>query len=516
MFHLIASRAPRNARADMLSGLTVALALVPEAVAFALVAQLHPLMGLYAAFIVALITSSFGGRPGMISAAAGSLAVVMVALVVQHGPQYLLAAVVLMGLIQIGVGMLKLGKFIRIVPYPVFLGFVNGLAIVILLAQFEQFKMTTPEGLKVWISGNALYVMLGLIALTMAIIHFFPRLTKAVPATLVAIIAVTLLVAAIGLDTRTVGDMASIAGGLPEFAIPQVPMTWETLWIVLPYAFVFAGVGLIESLLTLQLVDEITETRGKPNRECVALGAANVTSGLFGGMGGCALVGQSVINAESGGRGRLSGITAALALLAFILFLAPLIEQIPLAALVGLMFMVVIGTFEWGTLHMIGRVPKREIAISAMVAIITVVVDLAAAVITGVIVSALIFAWEHAKHIRAETEFRDDGSKVYRLIGPLFFASVQNFHELFDPKSDPDEVIIDFARSRVADHSALEAIDNLADKYRALGKILHLRHLSPECRELLRKAGDLVEVNISEDPRYHVAENDTAGQPARS
>ncbi|MEW6444433.1 MAG: SulP family inorganic anion transporter [Pseudomonadota bacterium] len=509
MFHLIAKHTPGNARNDVLSGLTVALALVPEAVAFALVAQLHPLMGLYAAFIVALITASFGGRPGMISAAAGSLAVVMVALVVQHGPQYLLAAVVLMGLIQIGAGALKLGKFIRIVPYPVFLGFVNGLAIVIFLAQFEQFKITTPEGFRVWVSGNALYIMLGLIALTMAIIHFLPRFTKALPSTLVAIVAVSLLAIFFGLETRTVGDMASIGGGLPDFAIPQVPLTWETLWIVLPYAFVFAGVGLIESLLTLQLVDEITQTRGKPNRECVALGAANITSGLFGGMGGCALVGQSVINVESGGRGRLSGITAALALLAFILFLAPLIEQIPLAALVGLMFMVVIGTFEWGILHMIGRVPRREIAISVMVAALTVMFDLALAVIVGVIASALIFAWDHARLIRVETEYREDGDKIYRLIGPLFFASVQNFHDLFDPKGDPDDVTIDFARSRVADHSALEAIDTLADKYRALGKTLHLRHLSPECRDMLRRAGDLVEVNIAEDPRYYVAENDT-------
>jgi len=506
MFHLIARHAPANARADMLSGLTVALALVPEAVAFALVAQVHPLMGLYAAFIVAFITSAFGGRPGMISAAAGSLAVVMVALVVQHGPEYLLAAVILMGVIQIVVGALKLGKFIRIVPYPVFLGFVNGLAIVILLAQFEHFKVTGADGTKEWISGTALYTMLGLIALTMAIIHFFPRLTKAVPSSLIAIVGVSLLTALLELDTRTVGDITSIAGGLPDFALPQVPMTWETLWIVLPYAFVFAGVGLVESLLTLQLVDEITETRGQPNRECAALGAANITCGFFGGMGGCALVGQSVINLESGGRGRLSGITAALALLTFILFLAPLIEQVPLAALVGLMFMVVIGTFEWGTLHMIGKVPRREIAISVMVAAITVIVDLAVAVITGVIVSALIFAWDHAKHIRAETEILDNGGKIYRLIGPLFFASVQNFYELFDPKNDPDDVIIDFAHSRVADHSALEAIDNLADKYRALGKTLHLRHLSPECRELLRRAKDLVEVNIAEDPHYHVAE----------
>ena len=510
MFHLLASRTPKNARADILSGLTVALALVPEAVAFALVAQLHPLMGLYAAFMVALITSAFGGRPGMISAAAGSLAVVMVALVVQHGPQYLLAAVVLMGIIQIAAGLFKLGKFIRIVPYPVFLGFVNGLAIVILLAQFEQFKITTPDGGKEWISGMALYIMLALIALTMAIAHFLPRFTKAVPSTLVAIVVVSLLAFVFSLDTRTVGDMASIAGGLPDFSVPQVPLTLETLWIVLPYAFVFAGVGLIESLLTLQLVDDITETRGQPNRECMALGAENITSGFFGGMGGCALVGQSIINVESGGRGRLSGMTAALVLLAFILFLAPIIEQIPLAALVGIMFMVVIGTFEWGTLRMIGKVPRNEILISIMVAVITVVADLAIAVITGVIVSALIFAWDHAKHIRAETETLADGSKLYRLVGPLFFASAQNFSELFDPKNDPQDIIIDFARSRVADQSALEAIDNLAEKYRAEGKTLHLRHLAPDCRELLRKAGDLVEVNIKEDPVYHVAEGDSA------
>ena len=514
LFHLLAAHTPKNARADMLSGLTVALALVPEAVAFALVAQLHPLMGLYAAFMVALITSSFGGRPGMISAAAGSLAVVMVALVVQHGPQYLLAAVVLMGMIQIAAGLFKLGKFIRIVPYPVFLGFVNGLAIVILLAQFEQFKVALPDGSKEWLSGTALYIMLGLIALTMLITHFLPRLTKALPSTLVAITVVSLLAFGMSqfmnLDTRTVGDMASIAGGLPDFSIPQVPLTLETLWIVLPYAFVFAGVGLIESLLTLQLVDDITETRGQPNRECVALGAANITSGFFGGIGGCALVGQSIINVESGGRGRLSGISAALVLLAFILFLAPIIEQIPLAALVGVMFMVVIGTFEWGTLHMIGKVPRNEILISIMVAALTVATDLAVAVIVGVIVSALIFAWDHAKHIRAESEVLDNGSKLYRLVGPLFFASTQNFTELFEPKNDPDEVIIDFARSRVADQSALEAIDNLADKYRALGKTLHLRHLAPQCREMLRRAGDLVEVNIKEDPVYHVAEGDSS------
>jgi len=497
-------------RNDFLSGLTVALALVPEAVAFAIVAGVHPLSGLYAAFMVGLITAAIGGRPGMISGATGALAVVMVSLVADHGPQYLFAAVVLMGLIQISAGALRLGKFMRLVPYPVMLGFVNGLAAVIFLAQLSHFKMPDATGHLAWMTGTPLLLMLGLVALTMGIIHFLPKLTRAVPSSLVAIVAVTGLALFFGLDTRTVGDVAKIGGGLPEFSIPSVPFTLETLWIILPYSIIFAAIGLIESLLTIRVIDEITETRGRGNRECVAQGIANTATGLFGGMGGCAMIGQSMINIHSGGLGRASGITAALALLAFILFASPLIEMIPIAALVGVMFIVVLGTFEWASLRLIGKVPKGDIFVGMLVTVVTVATDLAVAVVVGVFVSALIFAWEHAKQIRATITRDDDGSKVYELHGPLFFASVYGFNNLFDPHNDPDDVIVEFRHSRVADHSAIEAIDALADRYKRVGKTLHLRHLSPECRKLLRKAGDLVEVNIHEDPKYFVASDQLA------
>jgi len=495
---------PKN---DILSGLTVALALVPEAVAFAFVAGVEPLVGLYAAFMVGLITATFGGRPGMISGATGALAVVMVALVAQHGVEYLFAAVVLMGLSQIGVGVLRLGKFIRMVPHPVMLGFVNGLAIVIFLAQLESFKFADSEGVKQWLAGEQLWLMLGLVALTMAIIHFLPKLTRAVPSSLAAIIVVSLLVIGFGLESRTVGDMASIAGGLPEFHIPMVPFTLETLYIILPYSVIFAAIGLIESLLTLTLIDEITDTRGRGNKECVGQGVANTVTGLFGGMGGCAMIGQSMINVNSGGRGRLSGITAALFLLIFILFASGLIEMIPLAALTGVMFMVVIGTFEWSSFRIMRKIPKSDAFIIVLVSGVTVATDLAIAVVVGVIVSALVFAWEHAKHIRVDSFINEHGSKVYELNGPLFFASVSQFHQLFDPKNDPKDVIIEFHHSRVVDHSAIEAIDSLAERYLNAGKVLHLRHLSQECKELLEKAGDLVEVNVIEDPRYHVADD---------
>ena len=495
---------PKN---DILSGLTVALALVPEAVAFAFVAGVEPLVGLYAAFMVGLITAVIGGRPGMISGATGALAVVMVALVAQHGVEYLFAAVVLMGLIQIGVGLLRLGKFIRIVPHPVMLGFVNGLAIVIFLAQLESFKAVDTSGVKQWLEGDQLWLMLGLVALTMAIIHFLPKLTKAVPSSLAAIIVVSLLVIGLGLESRTVGDLASIAGGLPEFHIPMVPFTLETLWIILPYSVIFAAIGLIESLLTLQLIDEITETRGRGNKECVGQGVANTVTGLFGGMGGCAMIGQSMINVNSGGRGRLSGITAAVFLLIFILFASGLIEKIPLAALTGVMFMVVIGTFEWSSFRIIRKIPKSDAFIIVLVSGVTVATDLAIAVVVGVIVSALVFAWEHAKQIRVESFVNEHGSKVYELYGPLFFASVSHFQELFDPKNDPKDVIIEFYHSKVVDHSAIEAIDTLAERYLNAGKVLHLRHLSQECKDLLEKAGDLVEVNVIEDPKYHVADD---------
>ncbi len=507
---------PKCVRNDVLSGLTVALALVPEAIAFAFVAGVEPLVGLYGAFMMGIITAIVGGRPGMISGATGAMAVVMVALVSSHGVEYLFAAVLLTGLIQILAGVLRLGKFIRIVPYPVMLGFVNGLAIVIFLAQLQQFQVPGADGAMSWMTGNTLSIMLGLVGLTMAIIYFLPKLTVAIPASLAAIVTITLLVIFLNLDARTVQDVlrdmtgdpaASIAGGLPTFHIPMVPIDWETLKVILPYSIILAGVGLIESLLTLTLIDEITETRGQGNRECIGQGVANSVNGIFGGMGGCAMIGQSLININSGGKGRLSGIAAALFLLGFILFASGLIEMIPVAALVGVMFMVVLGTFEWATFRMFGRVPVADIFVSILVAAVTVYADLAIAVVVGVIVSALIFAWEHAKHINAGTFVDENGAKVYELDGPLFFGSVHAFSELFDPKNDPDEVIVDFMAARVYDHSGLEAIDSLAERYVRAGKNLHLKHLSQECRELFKQAGNLVEVNVIEDPTYHVADN---------
>ncbi len=510
MFELLRSRRPASCKDDLLSGLTVALALVPEAIAFAFVAGVNPLVGLYAAFMVGLITASIGGRPGMISGATGALAVVMVDLVASHGVEYLFAAVVLMGLIQMLAGLLRLGKFIRIVPYPVMLGFVNGLAIVIFLAQLSNFQTAGAGGEMEWMSGEGLWWMLAMVGLTMAIIHYLPRFTTAVPSSLAAIVVVSLLVIGLGLELRTVGDLASIAGGLPEFHLPAVPLSLETLWIILPYSIILAAIGLIESLLTLSLIDEITETRGRGNKECVAQGVANTVTGLFGGMGGCAMIGQSMINVNSGGRSRLSGITAALCLLAFILFASDLIEVIPLAALTGVMFIVVLGTFEWSSFRIMGRIPRSDAFVLVLVSAVTVATDLAVAVVVGVIVSALVFAWQHAKHIKVRTFSADNGAKVYELHGPLFFGSVHSFMELFDPRSDPEDVVVEFQHSRVVDHSGLEAIDNLAERYLNVGKVLHLRHLSPECRQLLRRAGSLVEVNVIEDPKYHVAVDDLA------
>lgn len=492
---------------EILSGLTVALALVPEAVAFAFVAGVEPLVGLYAAFMVGLLAAIFGGRPGMISGATGAMAVVMVSLVAQHGVEYLFATVVLTGLLQIGAGVLRLGKYIRMVPYPVMLGFVNGLAIVIFLAQLQHFQVADAEGVRAWMQGRELAVMLGLVTLTMLIMHFLPKLTGAFPAALAAIIAVSLLVLGLDIDTRTVGDLASIEGGLPTFHLPSVPLNLETLKIIFPYAAILAAVGLIESLLTLSLIDDVTGTRGRGNRECVGQGIANTVTGFFGGMGGCAMIGQSMINVNSGGRQRLSGIAAALFLLGFILFASDLIERIPIAALVGVMFMVVLATFEWSSFRIMGKIPRTDAFVLVLVSAVTVFTDLAMAVVVGVIVSALAFAWEHARHIHVNRRDEPDGTRVYELNGPLFFGSVKNFLDLFHPEDDPDEVIIEFQHSRVVDHSAIEAIDTLAERYIRAGKRLHLRHLSPECRELLKKAGDLVEVNVLEDPRYHVADD---------
>ncbi|WP_442505828.1 SulP family inorganic anion transporter [Novipirellula sp. SH528] len=576
-----------TAKDDLLSGLTVALALVPEAIAFAFVAGVSPIIGLYSAFFIGLITAAFGGRPGMISGATGAMAVVIVALVATQGIEYLFPTVVLCGIIQIVIGTARLGKLIRLVPHSVMLGFVNGLAIVIFMAQFGSFQtLDRSSGTLAFLSGTPLVVMLLLVALTMAIIWLLPKMTKAIPSSLAAILTVTFLSLGINQWTQsesgsgenmvaTVGDMlntqarakavaaskaaaeelasadadshdvstvamkpqaddpvdavnavaaatnaeasdgeesesaASISGGLPrlfflDYEMP--PLSFKTLWIIFPFAITLAGVGLIESLMTLTLIDEITETRGRGNRECIGQGAANVVCGLFGGMGGCAMIGQSLINVNSGGRGRLSGITAAVCLLMFILFLSPLIEQIPMAALVGVMFMVVIGTFEWASLKMFHRMPMSDMVVMLLVAGYTVLMhDLATAVILGVIVSAVVFAWKHAANLGADITTNEFGSKIYQLHGPLFFASVSSFKDLFDPANDPDDVVIDFYYSRVYDQSGLEAINTLADKYESLGKRLHLTHLSAECRDLLDRAGDFVEVNLSEDPQYHVA-----------
>ncbi len=492
-------------KVEILSGLTVALALVPEAIAFAFVAHVHPLVGLYAAFIVGIVTALFGGRPGMISGATGALAVVMVSLVVTHGVEYLFAAVILMGLIQIIAGICHLGKFIRMVPYPVMLGFVNGLAIVIFLAQLEQFKIKDINGNMTWMNGDGLYMMLALVAITMAICYFMPKLTKAIPAPLIAIAFVSAAVIFFNIAVPRVGDLASIAGNLPEFHLPIVPLTWQTLQIILPYSFILAAIGLIESLLTLNLVSEITETKGGASKECIAQGAANSITGFFGGMGGCAMIGQSLINVNSGGRTRLSGTAAALFLLAFILYASGLIELIPLAALVGVMFMVVIGTFAWSSLRIMHKIPKSDAFVLILVSAVTVASDLAMAVVIGVIVSALVFAWESAKKITVQTSINKKGSKMYKLSGPLFFGSIANFQEIFDPKIDPDDVIIDFIDSRVVDHSALEAIDNLAMRYINANKRLHLLHLSDDCKKLLNKAGGLVEISTIDDPHYGIA-----------
>lgn len=489
---------------EILAGLTVALALIPEAVAFSMIAGLPPLVGLYAAFVMGLITSIFGGRPGMISGATGAVAVVIAALSISHGIEYVFATVILAGIIQILVGVLKLGKLIRLVPHPVMFGFVNGLAIIIFMSQLDQFK-TVVNDEKVWLSGNPLYLMLGLVALTIAIMVFLPRITKAVPASLVAIVVVFFIVIGFNIDTKTVGDIASISGGFPPFHIPMVPLDLATLKVIFPYAAIMAGVGLIESLLTLNLIDEITETRGRGNKECVAQGGANILSGFFFGMGGCAMIGQSLINISAGARARLSGIFAAIMLLVFIMFGSSLIEMVPMAALTGVMIMVSVGTFEWVSFRMIGKMPAHDVLVGVLVAVITVLLhNLALAVLIGVIISALVFSWESAKRIRARKYTDDQGIKHYEIFGPLFFGSVTAFNEKFDVLNDPDEVIIDFKESRVADMSGIEALNKLTERYLKTNKKLHLRHLSEDCRLLLKNADELIEVNILEDPTYHI------------
>jgi len=501
---------------DMLSGLTVALALVPEAVAFAFVAGISPIIGLYGAFMMGLVTAIFGGRPGMISGATGALAVVMVHLIKEGnamgpdgammGLQFLFATLILTGIFQALAGVLKMGKFVRMIPHSVMMGFVNGLAIVIFTSQLGMFQSGGE-----WLEGGAMFTMLGLVALTMGIMFFLPKITKKIPDALVAIIVVSLIVIFGDIDTQTVksfivaGGGDGIKAGLPTFNIPMIALNLETLSFIAPYAFILAAIGLIESLMTLNLIDELTETHGNGNKECMAQGAANILNGFFGGMGGCAMIGQSIINIKSGGRGRLSGITAALALLAFVLFASTYIEMIPIAALVGVMFMVVIGTFAWNTFKIWNKVPLSDVLVIALVTILTVVFDLAIAVISGVIVSALVFAWENSLMIRARKQTDEHGIKHYEIFGPLFFGSIELFNSKFDVKNDPNEVVVDFAESRVVDQSAIEALNKLAERYQKNGKTIHLRHLSADCVKLIKRAEKICDVNVLEDPDYFVA-----------
>ena len=514
MAYSLIDKTQGSVKNDILSGFTVALALVPEAVAFAFVAGVSPIVGLYGAFMMGIVTSLFGGRPGMISGATGAMAVVMVSLVSQGnamggdemGLQYLFATLLLAGGLQIAAGVFRLGKFVRMIPSPVMMGFVNGLAIVIFLSQLGMFKVDGA-----WLTGTPLWTMVGLTGLTMAIMFGLPKLTKQIPAALAAIVVVSVVVTMGGIPTETVASFVAagggngIAAGLPSFHMPIIPLNLATLQFILPYALILAAIGLIESLMTLNLVDELTETRGEANRECIAQGAGNIVNGLFGGMGGCAMIGQSIINIKSGGRGRLSGVVASLTLLAFILFGSTAIGQVPIAALVGVMFMVVIGTFAWNTFKVMNKVPLADVLVMLTVTGMTVAFDLAIAVLTGVVMSALVFAWENALRIRARKRIDAHGIKHYEIYGPLFFGSTTLFHSKFDVKGDPQEVIIDFGESRIMDQSAIEAINKLAEKYQAAGKTLHLRHLSRDCVALIKRAEAICDINVLEDPDYFVA-----------
>ena len=494
-----------NYKTEILAGLTVAMTMIPESLMFAILAGFPPLVGLYGAFIMGLVTAIFGGRPGLISGGAGATVVVVMALMIRaDGLEYVFAAVILAGVIQLIVGLLKLGKFIRLVPQPVMFGFVNGLAIIIFMAQMKQFEIGAGEAAS-WISGTPLYTMLGLVVFTVAIIMIFPKITKAVPASLVAIIVVFIVVYVFNIETKQVVDIASVSGSLPPFHIPQVPFTWETLTIIFPFGLTMAAVGLTEGLLTLNLVDEITETKGNSNRECLAQGSANILNGFFYGMGGCPMIAQTLVNLSAGSRARLSGIIAALTILLIILFGAPVIELVPIAALVGVMVMVAIGTFEWASFKALRRMPRSDIFVMILVTLITVVLhNLALAVLIGVIISALVFAWESAKRIRARKYIDEEGVKHYEIYGPLFFGSITAFNDKFDVANDPEEVIIDFEESRVSDMSAIEALNKLTEKYLQSGKKLHLKHLSKDCIQLLENADKVIDVNVMEDPTYRV------------
>lgn len=494
-----------NYKNEFLSGFTVAMTMIPESLSFAILAGLSPLTGLYAAFMMGLVTAVFGGRPGMVSGGAGATIVVLIALIKSHGIEYLFATVLLAGIFQLSVGVFKLGKFVRLIPQPVMYGFLNGLAVIIFMAQVEQFKIIDATGAVNWLQGTSLYIMLGLTALTIGVVYFFPKITKAVPASLIAILIVFAVVLGFDINTKTVADIAHISGSLPNFHIPEVPFSLETLQIIFPYALIMAGVGLIESLLTLSMVDEITNSKGNANKESVAQGIANMTNGFFGGMGGCAMVAQTLVNLNAGSRARLSGIIASITILVIILVGAPFIEKIPMAALVGVMMMVAISTFQWVSIRIVNKMPKSDIFVGMTVALITIILhNLALAVLVGVIISALVFAWDNAKRIRARKYIDENGIKHYEIFGPLFFGSVTAFTDKFDPTDDPEQVVIDFKESRIVDMSAIDALDKLSKRYAQQNKKLHLRHLSEDCRKMLKNAEAVIEVNIQDDPTYKV------------
>lgn len=493
-----------NFKNEILAGLTVSMTMIPESLSFAILAGLTPLMGLYAAFLMGIVTAFLGGRPGLVSGGAGATIVVLMALIASHGVEYLLAAVTLAGLIQVLVGLFKLGKFVRLIPQPVMYGFLNGLAIIIFMAQVEQFKVI-ENGASAWMSGMSLYIMGGLTLITILIVLGFSKLTKAIPASLIAIIATTALVFFFDIDTKKVVDIASVSGSMPSFHIPIVPFNLETLQVIFPYAMIMAGVGLVESLLTLSMVDEITNTKGNSNREAVAQGTANVVNGFFGGMGGCAMVAQTLVNLDAGARTRIAAGVGAMGILAVILVGGPVIEQIPMAALVGVMMMVSIGTFQWASLKVITKMPKSDVLVGIIVAAITVLLhNLALAVLIGVVISALVFAWDNAKRIRARKSIDEEGNKIYEIYGPLFFGSATHFIEKFDMQDDPAIVIVDFKESRVVDMSAIEILHKLTEKYAKLNKKVVLRHLSKDSIGLLENAHGIIEVNIEEDPTYKV------------
>ena len=494
-----------NYKNELLAGFTVAMTMIPESLSFAILAGLSPLTGLYAAFMMGLVTAVFGGRPGMVSGGAGATIVVLIALIKSHGVEYLFATVVLAGIFQMLVGVFKWGKFVRLIPQPVMYGFLNGLAVIIFMAQIGQFKITGADGAAGWLQGTPLYIMAGLTALTVAVVCLFPKITKAVPASLVAIVVVFAIAAGFGIPTKTVADIARISGNLPSFRIPAIPVSLETLQVIFPYALIMAGVGLIESLLTLSMVDEITESKGNANREAMAQGLANMTNGFFGGMGGCAMVAQTLVNLNAGSRTRLSGIIASFTILLIILIGAPVIERIPMAALVGVMMVVAVSTFQWVSIRIINKMPKSDIFVGIVVALVTIVLhNLALAVLVGVVIAALVFAWDNAKRIRARKHIDENGIKYYEISGPLFFGSVTAFTDKFDPANDPEQTVVDFKESRVVDMSAIDALDKLSKRYRQLNKTLHLKHLSPDCIGLLKNAGAVIDVNIQEDPTYKV------------